>query len=480
MKLSEYATYDAMGLADLIKSGEVAAPEVRDCALRAIDAVNGDINAVIETYDDPVPAPSDTPSDAPFSGVPYLIKDVGAHFGGLKCEFCSRLCEGMVAAEDSHYAGLVRRSGVSIVGRTNTPEFSMSGTSENVLYGNTSTPWKKGYSSSGSSGGSAAAVAAGIVPIAHGSDIGGSIRGPAAWCGGVGLKPSRGRISSGPNYDEWGHGMSMSFVQTKTMRDTATMLDHLAVPQPGDPFVIARAPNPCTTYLNGPAKPLKLAFSAAPLMDAPVDPEVAEAVRATAKALQDLGHDVTEDAPPVDIEAIDDACLTIWFQDFHGRLDGYGEEMGRTVNAATVEAGTLRFYEYAKQMTDTDFFKAMDTFNRVRRQTGAFFAQYDAWITPTMAQVAPQHGIYGMDVDLAPREFLRHEQRPCQYMVLYNLTGQPALSLPLAMHSSGLPIGVQIAARPAEEHILIALGAALEDAMPWRDRRPPIHVSLVE
>ena len=263
MKLSEYASFDAMGIAALIKSGEVSADEIRNCALRAIDVVNGEINAVIETYDDPVPAPADTAPEAPFAGVPYLIKDVGAHFGGLKCEFCSRLCEGMVAAEDSHYAGLVRRSGVSIVGRSNTPEFSMSGTSENVLYGNTSTPWKKGYSSNGSSGGSAAAVAAGVVPMAHGSDIGGSIRGPAAWCGGVGLKPSRARISSGPNYDEWGHGMSMSFVQTKTMRDTAAMLDHLAVPQPGDPFVIARAPNPYTTYLNGPAKPLKLAFSAA-------------------------------------------------------------------------------------------------------------------------------------------------------------------------------------------------------------------------
>ena len=185
MNLSEYATYDATGIAALINSGQVSAEEIRGCALRAIDAVNGDLNAVIETYDDPVPAPPDTASHAPFAGVPYLIKDVGLHFGGLKCEFCSRLCEGMTAAEDSHYAGLVRRSGISIVGRTNTPEFSMSGTSENILYGNTSTPWKLGYSSNGSSGGSAAAVSAGIVPMAHGSDIGGSIRGPAAWCGGV-------------------------------------------------------------------------------------------------------------------------------------------------------------------------------------------------------------------------------------------------------------------------------------------------------
>ena len=208
MKLSEYASFDAMGLAELIKSGQVSTQEIRDCALRAVDAVNGEINAVIETYRDPMPVSPEPASDAPFASVPFLIKDVGLHFGGLKCEFYSRLCEGMSAMEDSHYARLVRRTGVSIVGRTNTPEFSMSGTSENRLYGCTSTPWKKGYSANGSSGGSAAAVSAGIVPIAHGSDIGGSIRGPAAWCGGIGLKPSRARMAQEFLAGESLHGLS--------------------------------------------------------------------------------------------------------------------------------------------------------------------------------------------------------------------------------------------------------------------------------
>ena len=477
MNLSEYAAHDATGLAELIRSGQVSASEVRDCALRAMAAVNGHINAVIETYPDQVAVVPDLAPHAPFAGVPFLIKDVGLHFGGLKCEFCSRLCEGMTANGDSTYARLVKGTGLSIVGRTNTPEFSMSGTSENRLYGNTSTPWKQGYSANGSSGGSAAAVAAGIVPFAHGSDIGGSIRGPAAWCGGVGLKPSRGRISSGPAYDEWGHGMSMSFAQTKTMRDTATLLDHLAIPQPGDPFVIARDPAPYTAHLDGPAKPLRLAFSAAPLMDAPVDPEIAAAVRATATCLEDLGHHVTEDAPAIDLAAVDQACLSVWFFDFHRRLDAYGAEMGRPVNGDTIERGTLRFYDYAKQMPHTEFFEATAGFNTIRRRMGAFFATYDAWITPTMAQIPPPHGVYGMDVDLPALDFITHEQRPAQFLMPYNITGQPAISLPLALHSTGLPIGVQIAARPAEDHVLIALGAALEDAMPWRDRLPPIHVS---
>ena len=153
--------------------------------------------------------------------------------------------------------------------------------------------------------------------------------------------------------------------------------------------------------------------------------------------------------------------------------------MGRRVGADTVEAGTLRFYERAKEIPYTQFFDAQALFNRVRREVGPFFEKYDVWVTPTMAQVSARHGTYSMNVDLGPAEFLVHEQRPCQFMVLYNVTGQPAVSLPLGMHSSGLPIGVQIAARHAREHVLIGLGAALEEAIPWRDRLPPLHVSKV-
>ena len=480
MNLAEYAAHDALGLAELVRSRQVSPPELRETALRAVDALNRNLEAIIETWPDGAPGTgTSTAHDGPFAGVPFLVKDVGPHFEGIKCEFCSRLCEGMVAPADSNYARLVKGTGVEIVGRTNTPEYSMSGSSENLLHGATSTPWMKGYSANGSTGGGAAAVSAGIVPLAHGSDIGGSIRGPAAWCGGVGLKPSRGRISSGPFLDESGHGMAMTFVQTRTLRDTAAMLDCLAIPQPGDPFVIERPPEPYAAYAKRPPPRMRIAWSAAPLMDAPVDPETAAAVEACARCLDGLGHEVSEDAPPVDLAAIDAACLPAWFFDFHRRLDGYAKQMGRRVGADTVEAGTLRFYERAKEIAYTEFFDAQALFNRVRREVGPFFEKYDVWVTPTMAQVPARHGIYGMYVDLGPAEFLAHEQRPCQFMVLYNVTGQPAMSLPLGMHSSGLPIGVQIASRHAREHLLIALGAALEEAMPWRDRLPPLHASKV-
>lgn len=477
MKLAEYASHDALGLAALVKRQEVSPRELAETAAAAIAAINPALNAVIEVYEDRIaPLDAKTLGAGPFHGVPFLMKDVGPHLAGRRTEFCSRLCRGMVGEIDSNFATLLKASGVNIIGRTNTPEFSMASSSENLLYGNTSNPWKLGYSACGSTGGGAAAVVAGMVPMAHGSDIGGSIRGPASWCGGIGLKPSRGRLSSGPLFDEWGYGMSMNFVQTKSMRDTAAMLDCLAVPQPGDPFVIKAPPRSYAAHAEGPFRPLRVAWSAAPLMDAPVDPEVAATVRRTAETLAGLGHEVTEAAPSIDLPRLDEACLGVWFFAFNRRLDGYASKMGRSVGRDTVEAATLRFYEFAKSMPHTRFLDAIAYMNSARRAIGGFFTTYDVWLTPTAAQVAPKLGTYHMNVDLPVEEFLAHENRSQQYMVPYNVTGQPAISLPLGVHSSGLPIGVQLAARPAEDHLLIELGAALEAAMPWRNRIPSIHV----
>jgi amidase len=457
MNLAEYAAQDAIGLARLVEGRQVSPRELAACALKAIETVNPELGAVIEIYADRI-ADLDSRSlpRGPFRGVPFLIKDVGPHLKGRKTEFCSRLCQGMVGEVDSNFATLLKATGLNILGRTNTPEFSMASSSENLLYGATSTPWKKGYSASGSTGGGAAAVAAGIVPMAHGSDIGGSIRGPAAWCGGIGLKPSRGRISSGPLHDEWGYGMAMNFVQTKTMRDTAAMLDCLAIPQPGDPFVIKPAPKRYTAYLRPSGQKLRIAWSATALMDAPVDPEIAAAVKKTARTLARLGHRVTEAAPPIDLAALDRACM---------------------VGPDTVEAATLRFYEFARSVSHSRFLEALAHMNTARRAIGAFFAEHDIWLTPTTAQTGPKLGVYNMNIDLPPEEFITREESSQQFMVAYNVTGQPAMSLPLAMHSNGLPIGLQLGARPGEDHLLIELGAALEREMPWRERRPPIHVA---
>jgi amidase len=478
MNVSDYAGQDALGLAELIASRQASLQDVAAAARAAIDFANPTVRAIVETYEENLDWPEEGRlGGGPFRGVPYLIKDVGHHFAGRRIEYGSRLCRGFVVKEDDFFARMVLASGVNLVGRSNTPEFSMALCADNLLYGATSNPWRQGYSTSGSSGGAAAAVASGMVPIAHGSDMGGSTRGPASWCGTIGLQPSRGRVSCGPGESEHGNGMAQSFAITKSMRDTAAMLDCLSAPQPGDPYVIQRPPRAYRDYLRPQGKPLSIAWSAKPLMEAPVDQEIAAATAAAAKTLESQGHHVTEAAPPVDLAAIDEACLHVWYFGFDAYLDRLGAENGRKVGPDTVEAASLRFYEFAKRQTCPQFFAALDYFNEVRRQVGRFFVDHDIWLTPTTAQVAQPNGVYGMNVALPPEEFLIHEQRPCQFMILSNVTGQPAISLPLAIHSNGLPIGIQLAARPAEEHLLIELGSLLEEAMPWRNRMPPLHAS---
>jgi len=478
MKITEYASLDGLGLADLVRRREITPRGLAQTALTAIEAIDPEVRAVVEIYRDSIDSLDEGRlGDGPYRGVPFLIKDVTPHFGGRKLEYGSRLCQGLTVEKDSFFAHLVKASGLNPIGRSSTPEFSMALCAETLLYGNTSNPWKPGYSTSGSSGGAAAAVAAGMVPIAHGSDMGGSIRGPAAWCGTVGLFPSRGRVSSGPEVSEGGNGMSQSFVLTRSMRDTAAMLDCLGKPQPGDPFVIQRPPEPFAAYMQIRPKPLRIAWSAKPLMQAPVDPEIAQAVEAVAKTLADMGHVVTEAAPPIDLPMLDRACTEVWYFRFDKYLDELGREAGRKVGPDTLERMTLKFYRLAKERSAEKYFGALEDFNRARREIGRFFAGHDVWLSPTCAQVAKPFGTFGMNLDIAPEEFLAHEERPCQFMVAYNVTGQPALSLPLAMHSSGLPIGVQLGARHSEEHLLIQLGAALEEAMPWRQRIPPLHVS---
>src|SRR2546421_8739097 len=276
MNLAEYASYDALGLAELVASKQVPPKELAQTAAAAIASINPAVNADVETYPDRIDSLDEkTLGTGPFRGVPFLIKDFFGHEAGRTIEFGSRLCRGMVAQHDTHLCELFKASGLNILGRSAAPEYSMSGTTESALHGNTSTPWKQGYSAGGSTGGGMAAVAAGMVPIAHGSDIAGSIRVPASFCGGVGLKPSRGRVSLGPLQDENGYGLGQNFVQAKSVRDAAAMLDCLAVPQVGDPFLI---PKPSESYARlASQRPggLRIGSSTSASMGVTVDPEVA-------------------------------------------------------------------------------------------------------------------------------------------------------------------------------------------------------------
>jgi len=438
------------------------------------------VNAVVETYPDRIDDLDERSlGPGPFRGVPFLIKDFYGHEAGRRVEFGSRLCRGLVSQQDTHLAEMFRASGVNIIGRSAAPEYSMSGTTESALHGNTSTPWKHGYSAGGSTGGGMAAVCAGMVPIAHGSDIAGSIRIPASFCGGVGLKPSRGRVSLGPAMDENGYGLGQNFVQARSVRDAAAMLDCLSVPQVGDPFVIPKPWESYATLIARRPGPLRIGWLTAPLMDVETDAEVAHAVRATATLLEEMGHHLSEAAPVFDGGAAMRAMVDVWFFGFDLRVEGYSARSGHPIGRDTLEPVVLMIYEYAARMKPAQFIAAMSAINTARRQLARFFAQFDVWLSPTTPRVAEPWGIYNLGRTDVTMDTLTEViyRGTCQYTLPHNILGTPAISLPLAMHSSGLPIGIQIAAPHAQEHVVLQLAAALEEARPWRGRVPHLHAS---
>jgi amidase len=480
MNLAEYAKYDALGLAELVARKQVSPKELTETAVKAIEAANPAVKAVIELYPDRIEGFDEKSlGSGPFRGVPFLIKDVFGHEQGRKIEFGSRLCSGMTVEAGTYLADLFKASGVNIIGRSAAPEYSMSATTESVMFGNTSNPWKQGYSAGGSTGGGQAAVTSGMVPIAHGSDIGGSVRIPASWCGGVGLKPSRMRVSSGPVVDEGGWGYSMNFVQVRTVRDAAAMLDCVAVPQPGDPFIIPKPDEPYASLAKKPAPKLKVGIVLDELVGIKVDPEVAAAVEAAAKTLAAMGHTVERESADMGGRAALAAAFDIFFFGFDTRLDGYAKRSGTKVGPDTLEPVILAIYHMAKDITPARFIAATGAANVARRKLGAFYSKYDIWLSPTTARVSEPWGRYNLSRAVEGWDNIIDELflPPCQFTIPHNIMGTPAMSLPLGMHSSGVPIGVQIAAKPAAEHLLLQLAAALEEAMPWRDRTPPLHVS---
>jgi amidase len=480
MKLAEYAAFDGLGLAQLVAKREVAPRELAQTAAEAIAKSNPVLGAVVETYADRIENLDETSlGDGPFRGVPFLIKDVFGHEKGRVMEFGSRLCKGMVTPADTNLMVLLRKAGVNNLGRSAAPEFSMAATTEGMLYGNCSTPWRQRYSAGGSSGGASAAVAAGVVPLAHSSDIGGSIRIPAAMCGVVGFKPSRMRVSLGPVVDEVGWGWSINFVQTRTMRDAAAMLDAVSIPYPGDPFVIPKPAESYASLLDRAPKGLRIGIVLDQFMGVAPDPEVAAAVKQTGEKLASLGHHV--ELASASTGGIDLSPVTrdLFFFDFDNRLDGYARRSGHKPGPDTLEPAIWSIYQRAREITPARFTAAWANANTARRALGQFFTRYDIMLSPTTPGVAEPWGRYslsreGVDFDTIGGSIFAPVT---QYTIPHNLMGTPAISLPLVMHSTGLPIGVQIAARHSEDHVVLQLARVLEQAMPWAGRLPPLHLT---
>lgn len=476
MRLDEYTQYDATGLSKLVRAGDVSPAELAGAFLAAVERVNPTLNAIIETFPERTDVPFDNlAADAPFAGVPFLIKDIGATEKGTRCEFGSRLAAGYVAPADSDLTQQWRAAGLNILGRTTTPELGFSCTTESVLYGPTLNPWDTTRMTGGSSGGAAAAVASGIVPIAHANDAGGSIRNPSSCCGLVGLKPTRGRTTPGPAAADIQCGLAIEHAVVRTLRDSAALLDATQGRGVGDPFTIAPPSRPYVEELKIAPGRLRIAFTTATWTGDPVDPEYRSRVEETAKLCASLGHDVEEARPDYDAAALARANIQVKAASNAALVDYLASVTGREPGEATLEPPILDAYRLGKALTATEFLAAQNVFNTVTRTVSRFFASRDVLMTPTTALPAQPLGTYssnvpGMDI----YEWGQRMYSFAAFTLICNVTGLPAISLPLHMHSAGVPIGVQFAGRFGGEATLLRLGAQLEKEQPWADRRPPV------
>lgn len=475
MNIDEYAALDATALAAVIASGDVTADEVAELATKATTSVNRELNAVAEG---PFDQPLEYAADGRFAGVPFAIKDLVCHAAGVPTRMGTRLLgDGIVPPEDTHLMERFRAAGLATLAVTTTPELGFNGNSEALAYGSTRNPWNTAHSAGGSSGGSAALVAAGAIPMAHANDGGGSIRIPAACNGLVGLKPGRGRVPVGPDAGDALYGMGAEFAVTRTVRDTAALLDEVAVSYPGDPFVIAPPARPWIQEVGADPGRLRIAVHTESWSGSHVDPEVAQAVDAAAKILEAAGHHVERGTPNIEWEQVLGANHVLWSSFLAESVAGIEAMTGTTASPENLERTTWACVEYGRTVSAVELGKALAAVNTITREVGRFFTGYDLLLTPTMNTTAPLLGHLDANADLSSLEWTTWIFDNCSFTPLFNQTGTPAISLPLAQSTQGLPIGVQLAGPACSEALLLRVAAQLEAAMPWADRRPAIHAT---
>lgn len=475
--MTDLSLLDATAQAALVRSGQASAAELVDTAIERIDKVNGELNAVIHPlYERARAAVQSGLPEGPFTGVPMVIKDLDGTLAGAPYHAGNKALReaNYVATTTSYLFEKLERAGFVIVGKTNTPEFGLMPTTEPQAYGPTHNPWNVAHSSGGSSGGSAAAVASGMVPVGHAGDGGGSIRVPSSMCGLFGLKPARGRVSFGPAEHEAWAGLVMRHVVTRSVRDSAAVLDVLQGYETGDWYT---APGPARAYadeVGAPTGKLRIGVrTTAPLGLATVDPDCIAAVEAAALLLESLGHTV-EDAAPA---ALDDGALletftTVMLSSLRTDLADVEAKIGRPVTADDMEPSTWASYEAGAAFDAGGYVQSLAKMQGWARRAIAWWLDdgFDLLLTPTTAEPPPLLG------DLTDPETGGSRLLPFAiFAAPFNVTGQPAMSLPLATSKLGLPVGVQLVGAPYREDVLIRLAAQIEQAMPWADRRPPVH-----
>ena len=487
--LTEYANLDATALAALIASGAVSAAEVLEAAAARLDTVNPRLGAVVMDWRERAQAQVAAGVRGPFAGVPFLLKDLGQDIGGLPATWGSRARRGVHAQATSSVVHRWIHAGLVVLGKTNLPEFALKAVTEPELFGPCRNPWNLELTPGGSSGGAAAAVAAGIVPVAGASDGGGSIRIPAAYCGLFGLKPSRGRVSEAPEADEFWDGASSTHVLSRSVRDSAALLDIIAVPERGDPFAVAAPTRPWAQEVGAEPGRLRIGFSAESPLGTPVHPDMRAAVERTAALLQDLGHHVEPAAPSIDGLQLAQSYLGIYFGHVAAEVRRCVREFG--AKHSDFELETRALAAIGESLPAAEYVSLRARWNGFARALAAFHAKYDLFLTPTTAQPPARIGELetpgaqkvalravlalglggllrhtGVVDDLARISLAR-----TPFTQLANLTGTPAMSVPLHVDSGGLPLGVQFLAAWGREDQLLRLAGQLEAAQPWVQRR---------
>ena len=469
---NDYENYDGIGLAELIAQGEISAGEILEAAIERAETLNPTLNAIVHALYDEARVQLGSNPAGPLSGVPFLLKDLNLLYSNAPLSNGSRLFQGFIPELDATLTTRYKNAGLIIFGKTNTPEMGIAMATEPVANGPTRNPWNTDYSAAGSSGGAAAAVAAGITPLAHATDGGGSIRLPASNCGLFGLKPSRARVPSGPIVGEGWSGMSTGHCVSRSVRDSAALLDLSHGPAPGDPY---SAPHYDKSYLDDtktdPGR-LKIALSSRAPRDYDIHSECWEGAQNAAKLCTSLGHHVEVCDFDYDFEAMQDAMWVIISCNLRNVLDLRWQALNKAPDPNDVERITWLCYQSAERYSGADYARAVQTCHSIGRRLGEFFERYDIILSPTMTHPPqPLHTVDMMAEDLD--RYLNHMMALMPYTPLYNISGCPAMSVPLHWTADNLPVGIHFGAGFGREDVLFRLAAQLEHAQPWFERRPP-------
>ena len=485
MNWDEWAASDAVGLAELVQKGQLAPAELARQVAQGVARLNPALSAVVEVFEDAVadPVENGTRLDGAFAGVPYLMKDLGPTLGGRLQEMGSLFMRGNRAQADSFLTAQIRRAGLNIIGRTTTPEFGVCSSAENPAVYVTRNPWDTDYTTCGSSAGSGAMVAAGVIPMSHGSDGGGSIRIPAGVNGVIGLKPSRGVFSIAPALSDLTGLVSSQGCLSRSVRDTAAFVDHCRGGAPGEFMPFWSPPEPYSQLIKRDPKRLRIALSHEWGDYRAIPAFVDELVR-IGRFLEDLGHHVDWALPKVDFRAAFDAQTTCYISNFAQVIEGMLAARGLDrPPAELIEPINIRIWEAGIGTTYSERFRMQATFNTTARAFGTFFEDWDIILTPVTALPTPRIGTteyLTLSDNPSVWDWFGNLWKNFAYTPLANLCGIPGISLPLASQSNGMPLGIQAQAKQANDGLLLQLAAQIERAIEGRwnsGRKPRVHVT---